>query len=520
MKEVISVTDGQYRNQVVQYDPTIILELCHRLSIKLLREKKTIIGGTWPSKIGGFIQPKYFHITHHKIALLAMITLQNHKYAHGKTPSNREFIALVNNVSTIRNPVDDIKPSDPKEALFSIMIRLAYQQFPFQEGIYNVLPRHLLLYLYSKVQSPAIKLDNEACRQFGLHIQEYMTIGLAFYAASLEHTVFPRSFIENTPVEGMKKYLTPEKIEKFLSRTSADFNTFRDMCMQEIENYPYGGTYRFNPLFDRPIIVRKDGRFCIPVPMLVPHVITKGLYYDFLDLFSGETGNPFTDWFGHAFEHYGGLLLKHTFDKRNVFPESVYGKEHKRGPDWTTIQGNSAIVFEFRSGRLNKKAKIYGDYADIATLVKRNIIEPLIKFPGKIADIKSGLTGIPSYSNMEFFPCIVTYEPLYSNQLFHDIIRQELKREGIPEFDFELMSIEDLEWLLSWATHESPIDFLKAKRANPEWKAMDVRELVGIKIKERGIKDVRNPLLDRVFNKFWQQTVPELSQENDTIKEK
>ena len=49
---------------------------------------------------------------------------------------------------------------------------------------------------------------------------------------------------------------------------------------------------------------------------------------------------------------------------------------------------------------------------------------------------------------------------------------------------------------------------------------MDVRELVGIKIKERGIKDVRNPLLDRVFNKFWQQTVPELSQENDTIKGK
>ena len=107
---------------------------------------------------------------------------------------------------------------------------------------------------------------------------------------------------------------------------------------------------------------------------------------------------------------------------------------------------------------------------------------------------------------------MVSYEPLYSNQLFHDIIRQELNCEGIPEFDFELMSIEDLEWLLSWATHESPIDFLKAKRANPEWKAMDVRKLVEMKIKERGIKDIRNPLLDRVFNKFWQQTVPELSQ--------
>jgi len=170
------------------------------------------------------------------------------------------------------------------------------------------------------------------------------------------------------------------------------------------------------------------------------------------------------------------------------------------------------LFFPFRSGRLNKKAKIYGDYADIATLVKRNIIEPLIKFPEKVEDIKSGLTAIPSDSNMEFFPCIVTYEPLYSNQLFHDIIQQELKREGIPEFDFELMSIEDLEWLLSWAIYESPVDFLKAKRAKLEWKAMDVRELVGIKIKERGITAIRNPVLDRIFNKFWQQTVPELSE--------
>lgn len=513
MKEVLSVTEGQYRNQVVQYNPTIILELCNRLSIRLMKEKKTIIEGKWPSKIGGLVQQQYFHITNHKIALLAMITLQNHRYSHGKTPSPREFVALVNNVSTIHNPVDDKKPANPREALFGMMVRLMYQQFPFQEGIFNVLPRHLLLYLYSRVQSPIIKLDTEAYRHFGLHINEYLTIGLAFYAASLEHAVFSRSFIENTLVKGMKKYVTPEKVERFLAKTSADFDTFRNLCMQEIENYPDGGTYRFNPLFDRPIIVRKDGRFCIPVPMLILQVITKGLYYDFLDLFSSETGNPFSDWFGHAFEHYGGLLLKHTFDKRNVFPEPVYGKEHKRGPDWTVIQGNSAIVFEFRSGRLNKKTKIYGDYDDISTLVKRNIIGPLIKFSGKIADIKSGITGIPSDNNMEFFPCIVTYEPLYSIQLFHDIIRQELKYKGIPEFNFELMSIEDFEWLLSWATYESPTDFLKSKRANPEWKAMDVRKLVGIKMEERGIKDVRNPLLGRVFNKFWQHTIPELSQE-------
>jgi len=512
MKEDESITERQYRAQVVQYDPNVILELCNRLSVRLLREGETMIGGTWPSRIGSFVHHKAFHITHHKIALLAMIALQNHKYAHGKTPSDREFVALVNNVSTIHNPVDDIKPSDPKEALFSLMIRLAYQQFPFQEGIHNVLPRHLLLYLYSRVKAHAIELDSAAYNHFGLHIQEYLTIGLGFYGVSLGDSVFSRSFDEKTTIESMKKYMIPEKIDRFLDKISADFNMFREMCMQEIEDYPNGGTYRFNPLFDRPIIVRRDGRFCIPVPMLVPYAVTKGLYYDFLDLFSSETGNPFAEWFGYAFEHYGGVLLKYAFGTQNVFPEPVYGKESKRGPDWTVTQGNSAIVLEFRSGRLNKKSKVYGDYSEIAALVKRNIIDPLLKLPGKIEDIKSGSTDIPSNDSMEFFPCIVTYEPLYSNQLFHEIVQQELKGEGILEYEFELMSIEDLEWLASWAVHESPVDFLRAKRGKPEWKDMDVRQLVGMKMKEKGITDLRNPLLDKVFNKFWQQTVPELSQ--------
>lgn len=512
MKDTQSVTEGQYRNLVVQYDPIVLLRLCNRLSAKLVKERKTIIAGDWPSIEGGFTLKKAFHITQHKIALLAMITLQNYRYSHGKTPSRKEFIALVNNVSTIRNPIDDNKPADPREAIFGMMIRLVYQQFPYQESIFNVLPRHLLLYPYSRVRSPLLKLDSEAHRYFGLSIMEYMTIGLAFHAASLEHAAFPLSFIENTPVESIKKHLTRTKIERFLSRTAVDFDTFRGLCMQEIKAFPDGGTYRFNPLFDRPIIKGKDGRFCVPVPVLVTQAITKGLYYDFLDIFSTETGNPFSEWFGHAFEYYGGLLLKYSFGKRNVYPEPTYGKAHQGGPDWTVVQGNSAIVFEFRSGRLNKKAKTYANYSDVATLVRRNVIEPLAKFPGKIGDIKAGLTGIPSDIGMEFFPCVVTYEPLYSTQLFNDIIQREMKREGIASFDHELMSIEDLEWLLSWSTHESPVDFLRAKRANPEWKVMGVRELVGVKAREKGISKIRNPLLDRVFDKFWRQTVPELSE--------
>jgi hypothetical protein len=510
--EGLPVTEGKYRSQVVQYDPNSILELCNRLSTKLTKENKTIIGGQWPNRLGSFLVQKPWHITQHKLALLAMISIQNYRYAHGKVPNSREFVALANNVSTIHNPIDDKKPVDSREALFSTMVRLAYQQFPFQEGISDVLPRHLLLYLYTKVKSPSIQIDAEAYKSFGLHVIDYMTIGLAFFAASLERPVFRESFIENTPIESLRKRLSPGKMDNFLLRTAADLETFRNMCLKEKASFPDGGTYRFNPLFDRPIIIRRDGDFCVPIPMLIPYVITKGLYYDFLDLFSSDVGNPFTEWFGHAFECYGGLLLRSTFGRQNVFGEPIYGREHRRGADWTVVQGNSAIALEFRSGRLSKKTKVYGDYSDIADLVERNILTPLKKFPGKITDMQSGLTNIPVTADTEFFPCIVNYEPLYSNELFMDVIQRELQKDDLPAFDFELMSIEDLEWLLSWAKYENPIDFLKTKKANPQWKTMSVRGLVEMKMKQINTQHVRNPVLNRVFDKFWQQTFPESSQ--------
>ena len=500
----------------MKYDTTAILELCNRFSTKLTRENRNMIAGEWPASIGQFTHKKHFHITQHKIALLAMLTIQNYRYAHGKKPNPREFIALVNNVSTIRNEVDDLSVEDPKEKLFGILVRLAYMQFPFQEGIHNLLPRHLLIYLNSKVESPPIDLDSVFHKNFGLHIIDYMTIGLAYYISSLHHMHFPRSFIENTKIRSLRKYVAPENVDNFISRATTDFRAFRDLCMREVTDYPKGGTYRFNPLFDRPIIIRKDRRFCIPVPMLVPYVVTKGLYYDFLDLFSGVgDNNPFCEWFGHAFEQYVGLLLKDTFGEKNVFSEPVYGKEHKRGPDWTVINGNSAIVFECRSGRLNKKAKVYGEYEDISGLIDRNIIAPLVKIPNKIKDVKDGLTSIPCSKDMESFPCIVTYEPLYSTELFIDMIKQEFKDREIPLYHFELMSIEDLEWLLAWANFENPIEFLKTKKANPDWKAMNVRQLIGEKAKELKIDftNVRNTLLDREFDRFWHEVTPELEKQ-------
>lgn len=503
------VTEGSFRNEVVQYDPEILLHMCNRTSVNLLKQGKTIVAGTWPSRKGAFLMRQNIHITQHKLALLAMIALQNYPWSHSQQPQPKEFIRLVNNTSTIEDPFLKGK-IDSKEDLVGLLVRLTHQQFPFQEEVYHTLPRHLLLYLDAHVTSPPLDPDTTAYKKIGLSIKEIMTIGIAFYAASLEHSTFDRKFIEDTPIQTLQPYVNPEKVTAFLSVTAADFQAFRNKCLQELKRFPKAGPYRFNPLFDRPIIIRKDGLLCVPIPLLLPYVITKGLYYDFLDEFSSDSGNPFTDWFGHAFEQYGGLLFRDAFGNENVFEEPVYDSPEKRGPDWIVTQGDSAIIFEFRSGRLNKKAKTYADYEDIIASLNRNIVDTLKKLPAKIEDLKSGKTDVPLSSVIQYIPCVVTYEPLYPHQLFWDMIKQELHEENVPEFDFELMSIEDLEWLLAWATCENLPEFFHKKWSNPEWKVMSVRELIGKRAKERGVKKLKNPLLEKTINKYWKDIAPDL----------
>ena len=498
----------------MQYDPDILLQMCNRVSVNIYKQGKSIVTIPWSSRIGPFRRRQNAHITQHKLALLAMIVLQNHPWAHSRKPSNNEFIALANNVSTIESPIEKHRLSS-KQDLISTLVRLAYQQFPFQEEVYYTLPRHLLLYLDTHVAYPAIDPDATLMKKTGLSIKDFITIGIAFYSAALQHSTFDRKFVENTLISTLQPYVKPEKVTAFLSIVAADFATFRDLCMREAQQFPNAGLYRFNPLFDRPVIIRRDRSLCVPIPLLLPYVVTKGLYYDFLDEFSGDNSNLFSDWFGHAFEQYGGLLLRDVFGSKSVFEEPRYSKPEKGGPDWTVIQGTTAIIFEFRSGRLNKRAKTYGDYEELVELLKRNVLQTLEKIPTKINDLRSGVTGIPLSGVTEYIPCIVTYEPLYSHELFLDVITHELRDKNVSEFNFELMSIEDLEWLLAWATYEDPVEFIQKKWTTPGCKAKNTRSLIEKRATEKGISKVRNRLLEETINQYWKEIDPALLESSE-----
>jgi len=174
---------------------------------------------------------------------------------------------------------------------------------------------------------------------------------------------------------------------------------------------------------------------------------------------------------------------------------------------------------ELRSGRLNKMAKTYADYSDVITILRRNIVQTLLKLPSKIEDLKSGETGIPTTRGMRYLPAVVTYEPLYPHELMVALIKRELEESGMTGFQFELMSIEDLELLLACASHADPMELLEAKRSNDMTRGVSMRNFVARYAEENAIRDLRNPLLERTMSQYLGRLSRALAQQHQRPKQ-
>jgi hypothetical protein len=496
MNDLIPIS--KFRSEVTLYDTEALLQMCSHLSRRLDDMKQPVLMNNIPGKMGNYLLQQNIATSQHGIALVAMLTLRQYRWSKGQKPEFMDVVRLVNNVDHIKDPFFQ------EGNILMTLIRMAHTQWQFQQNMHYFIPRHILIYLETNVPSPRIDPIGSFARKNGLTIQDFVIIGTCMYAAGLQYHTFNRGFIENTKVELLQPYTSHEKISLFLSLAGADYETFRQLCLAEEKEYPEAGPYQFNPLLSRPVIIRKDSKLCLPVPRLAISRVTKGLYYDLLDHFSisGQGANPFAEWFGHAFQEYGGMLLRDCFGEKNVFPEPRYGSPERSGPDWIVIHNDIVLFLEFRSGRLNKRAKTYANYEETLSLLKRNIVDTARKLPKKIEDLLSGRAGLPSINGKRHLSAIVTYESLDPHEYMLRLIKQELDTGGTSSIDFELMSIEDLEWLLAWAPHGHPLELLSKKRSDPATKDKELQDFVKEEAWKIGIKDLQNPLLERTWSKY------------------
>jgi hypothetical protein len=492
---------SRFRRQVQQYDPVEVVLKCAAASRFMDKHNKTLHKAPFTDTIAGFPRRRYALVTHHGLAAVVRVAIRNHPWAGRKSVSAKDVMVLANNWNNVEDPFLG----------FGIMtlVRVAYEQFPYQEPLGNLIPRYLIIWTETKPADPPLDIQGAFKSKTGLSIEEFMKIGLAFYSGALHYPSFSREFLEGTRAEKLKPFLTAEKIDAFLRAAAVDFPTFRQLCLQEEKEAPRAGKWVFNPLVSRPVIILPDGRFCVPIPRLLIHRITKGIYYDLLDAHSAPDHNPFPDWFGHAFEEYGGIVLRKALDQSTIYSEPAYGSPIRHGPDWTVLGQKIGLAMEFRSSRLPKMVRTTTERDEVMNRVRQGLAQTAGRLPAKIKDILDGSAGLPASGVSEIVPAVVTLEPWHPEALTAHLIRIGLQKQGIDAGRFQLMSIGDLEWLLTWAQHEPPAVVIRDKLADPDLDDLSLGQYLHKRADDRGLSFPPHILRDKADEFFGELTGPD-----------
>lgn len=492
---------GRFRQLVQQYDPVEVVLKCTATSRFMDKDNKTLHQEPFKDTVAGFPRTRYALVTHHGLAGVVRLAIRDHRWARRQPVSAKDVMALANNWNNVEDPF--------MGSGLMTLVRVLYEQAPYQEQYGDLIARYLIILTETKPADPPLDIQGAFKRQTGLSIEEFMSIGVAFYSGALHYASFTRGFLESTKAEKLKPFLTPEKIDAFLDAASADFPTFRQLCLEEEKEAAGAGKWIFNTLISRPVIILPDGRFCVPILRLLIHRITKGIYYDLLDTYANSNHNPFPDWFGHAFEEYGGVILRRALDSTKVFPEPAYGSPVRHGPDWTILGEKVGLAMEFRSSRLPKKVRTTTERGEVMNRVRQGLAQTAGRLPGKIRDILDGSAGLPASGLSEVVPAIVTLEPWYPEVLTADLIRTELQKEGVDSGRFQLMSIGDLEWLLTWAQHEPPAVVLRDKLSDPALDDQSVSQYLRKRADDRGLSFPQRILKDKADEFFGELTGPD-----------
>ena len=127
---------GRFRREVQQYDPTEVVLKCMATSRFLDDSNKTLHQQAFADSISGFPITRYALVTHHGLAAVVKTAIREHRWAGSKPLSVRDVMALASNWNNVEDPY--------LGSGLMTLVRIAYEQFPYQEQLTYLIPRYLI----------------------------------------------------------------------------------------------------------------------------------------------------------------------------------------------------------------------------------------------------------------------------------------------------------------------------------------------------------------------------------------
>ena len=466
-----SVTFAEFRQVVRRFRPSALLPELARLSVLLeeVSHGDPLYRTSPPWAMALAVREAILYGNEHRIDALR----------------DEDLRVLFNTHNDIHE--DDANPKDFDP--LKLLVRVAYEQFPYQESLFEEVSRTHALMVEGADRVPGLQvLDDNAWDQL-LGAPLGLMVGATFFlqvAANQNNGWYDPKWLDQPDFAPVLEHWPREVLELRAEQLSNTVEEFRADYQQAPKPEPGFERYAYNPLVARPFIKMSDGRLLAPQPRLILRTISPdGLYYRGMAAFD----KPFGADMGRLTEQYVGRQLKLFGVHADIHPEVVYGKEQKRSVDWFAVLPNVVLMVESKSARFGLLER------SASPGFEKSVTDRLNFAAGQLVRTSHALDAdLPEFVHIprdrKRIGIIVTSEP-------HYLVNSPWMRERIlqPEFPTLVASLRDLEHVMSLppeTIEERLLDIV----SDPDRSTWSLDTALGANV------GARNPILDAAWESY------------------
>ncbi|MFJ6354807.1 hypothetical protein ACIQKB_35790 [Streptomyces sp. NPDC092046] len=318
------------------------------------------------------------------------------------------------------------------------LLRVAGQQFTWQEDDFSELARSLALLIQTRPSKP-LEVLTEGWEQdlLGCSLSDHVALGQLLYTAAINRQGrFDLAWLPEGELAVFDDLTSRAAVEGAVERHFATSAAEEQAHVARglLSAGPLLRRYTPNPLRARPLVRGYGCDYLIPVtPAVLGKVSPMGLYYTGQKHYKqrnddGKTFLAFTRDLAELFEQYVGRHLR-LLPGAEVHPEIVYGKNGEKSIDWIVVLPGLVLLVE---------AKAFRPTADLRLGAQQTFNEELITKLGKAIGKQIPTTADlirrqdPAFAHLPndrpLFGIVVTMEPYH-------LVNTPWFRGGLPATD-------------------------------------------------------------------------------------
>lgn len=397
------VADREYVQRVRRHPPSSLLPLIARTSAQWPTKER------WTTDRTGLYRPW-------GLADAAWVSLAHGNEHRQKAATENDLREILAQYVALDDPLRHLPVG---ERLEGFLLRVAGQQFTWQEDDFSELARSLAVLVQTRPTRP-LEVLTAGWEQdlLGCPLADYVGLGLLLYtAATARQGRFDLAWLPESELSVFEAMTSRAAIRTVVERhfaTSATEERAR-VAAGLLTSDPLLRRYTPNPLRARPLVRGYGCDYIIPVtPAVLGKVSPMGLFYTGRDHYTDDqTFLAFTRDLAELFEQYVGRHLR-LLPGAEVFPEIVYGKNGEKSVDWIVVLPGLVLLVEVKSVRPTAKLRLgpqqeFGDELD--KKLGKAIGKQITTTAKLIRDRHAKFTHIPTDRPM--FGIVVTMEPYH-----------------------------------------------------------------------------------------------------------